>query len=453
MSTLELPRVDGIYDSPLGSVCYHVDDLAFSEFVVKKDGLRVANQTGENGERAGFGSTVSIEGIRTKMRDIKFAYCEHPKNWGVVDGEGLCTVKVDGARVGISYDIVVNTPELMRLVNQASSSPRTRRRSASSGTRSRSDSREEARRRTRRTTPQLTPTPRLPRRTRRLAEDVRRFLPLGGIGRGCPLARATKSSRAARRRRRRAGQGVRRWHLRRRRRGRRRGSRRGRRVCDHDNDTGSSWGGAWTPSACSAEAMTPRPRFSARLRRRTPPPGPADLRRARGEIHGAAHRRATREARAAPRDAARSSRGGVHHDRASRGGAARTRHVHRGGTAGRGDWRHERGVAVQHDRARADAAASRDHRGTHQQPHRPTARQVERHGRGVQRGAHQGGGGEGPGGGRRRRRAEHARKLGQRRRPREAPARLRGVGARMAVFALATRRGHQAHAQRARERS
>ena len=119
MSTLELPRVDGIYDSPLGSVCYHVDDLAFSEFVVAKDGLRVANQTGENGERAGFGSTVSIEGIRTKMRDIKFAYCEHPKNWGVVDGEGLCTVKVDGARVGISYDIVVNTPELMRLVNRS----------------------------------------------------------------------------------------------------------------------------------------------------------------------------------------------------------------------------------------------------------------------------------------------------------------------------------------------
>ena len=118
MSALELPRVDGIYDSPLGSVCYHVDDLAFSEFVVAKDGLRVANQTGENGQRAGFGSTVSIEGIRTKMNDIKFAYSEHPKNWGVVDGEGLCTVKVDGARVGISYDIVVNTPELMRLVNR-----------------------------------------------------------------------------------------------------------------------------------------------------------------------------------------------------------------------------------------------------------------------------------------------------------------------------------------------
>ena len=50
----------------------------------------------------------SIEGIKTKMNDIKFAYCEHPRNWGVVDGEGLCTVKVDGAQVGISYDIVVN---------------------------------------------------------------------------------------------------------------------------------------------------------------------------------------------------------------------------------------------------------------------------------------------------------------------------------------------------------
>ena len=117
ISTLELPRVDGIYDSPLGSVCYHVDNLAFSEFTVEKDGLKVENQTGENGEQAGFGSTVSIEGIRTVMDDIHFAYCEFPKNWGVVDSEGLCTVKVDGARVGISYDIIVNTQELMRLVN------------------------------------------------------------------------------------------------------------------------------------------------------------------------------------------------------------------------------------------------------------------------------------------------------------------------------------------------
>ena len=117
MSTLELPRVDGVYDSPLGSVCYHVDDLAFSEFVVAKDGLHVQNQTGENGEQAGFGSTVSIEGIRTKMNNIRFAYCEYPKSWGVVDSEGLCTVKVDGAKVGISYDIIVNTPELMRIVN------------------------------------------------------------------------------------------------------------------------------------------------------------------------------------------------------------------------------------------------------------------------------------------------------------------------------------------------
>ena len=81
MSTLELPRVDGIYDSPLGSVCYHVDNLAFSEFIVAQDGLKVENQTGENGEQAGFGSTVSIDGIRTVMNDIHFAYCEFPKNW------------------------------------------------------------------------------------------------------------------------------------------------------------------------------------------------------------------------------------------------------------------------------------------------------------------------------------------------------------------------------------
>ena len=30
ISKLELPRVDGIYDSPIGSVCYHVDNLHFS---------------------------------------------------------------------------------------------------------------------------------------------------------------------------------------------------------------------------------------------------------------------------------------------------------------------------------------------------------------------------------------------------------------------------------------
>jgi len=131
MSTLELPRVDGVYDSPLGSVCYHVDNLAFSEFEVAKDGLKagwcelkpvlkaaawvvqvdtvlkapaspkydkllssdaynfnsrpylkVTNETDEAGDQAGFGSSVSVEGIRTVMKDIQFAYCEFPKNWG-----------------------------------------------------------------------------------------------------------------------------------------------------------------------------------------------------------------------------------------------------------------------------------------------------------------------------------------------------------------------------------
>jgi hypothetical protein len=77
----------------------------------------VESQTGESGEQAGFGSTVSIDGIRTVMNDIQFAYCEFPRSWGVVDSEGKCTVKVDGARVGISYDIVINTHQLMRLVN------------------------------------------------------------------------------------------------------------------------------------------------------------------------------------------------------------------------------------------------------------------------------------------------------------------------------------------------
>ena len=118
MSTLELPRVDGVYDSPLGSVCYHVDNLQFSEFAVAEDGLKVESATGANETQTGFGSTVSIDGIRTVMKDIKFAYCEFPKGWGMVDGEGLCTVKVDGARVAISYDIVVNTEQLMKLVNQ-----------------------------------------------------------------------------------------------------------------------------------------------------------------------------------------------------------------------------------------------------------------------------------------------------------------------------------------------
>jgi hypothetical protein len=105
MSALELPRVDGVYDSPLGSVCYHVDNLAFSEFTVAQDGLKVENQTGENGEQAGFGSTVSIDGIRTVMNDIHFAYCEFPKNWGVVDSEGLCTVKVGGRAVQLLHAV------------------------------------------------------------------------------------------------------------------------------------------------------------------------------------------------------------------------------------------------------------------------------------------------------------------------------------------------------------
>ena len=37
---------------------------------------------------------------------------------GVVDGEGLCTVTVEGASVGITYEIIVNTQQLMKVVNQ-----------------------------------------------------------------------------------------------------------------------------------------------------------------------------------------------------------------------------------------------------------------------------------------------------------------------------------------------
>ena len=170
ISKLELPRVDGIYDSPIGSVCYHVDNLHFSEFSIDKGALRVINHV--NGEKrntrkhhrkphhhnqdedghheyydseyasddeveescedggfhqfnersnsniTGLHSTVEVRGIKTKMEEIEFAYCEHPRGWGVIDGEGLCTVKVDGARVGISYEIIINTPRLVQIVNQ-----------------------------------------------------------------------------------------------------------------------------------------------------------------------------------------------------------------------------------------------------------------------------------------------------------------------------------------------
>ena len=136
---LELPRVDGIYDSPIGSVCYHVDNLHFSEFSIDKGALRVINHV--NGEKrnnrkhhrkphhhnqdedghheyydseyasddeveescedggfhqfnersnsniTGLHSTVEVRGIKTKMEEIEFAYCEHPRGWGVIDGK------------------------------------------------------------------------------------------------------------------------------------------------------------------------------------------------------------------------------------------------------------------------------------------------------------------------------------------------------------------------------
>ena len=180
ISKLELPRVDGIYDSPIGSVCYHVDNLHFSEFSIDKGALRVinhvngekhnsnnrkhhrkphhhgqdedghheyydseddseddedfensydddggyhqfnerTNNSSNNNNNTGLHSTVEVRGIKTNMEEIEFAYCEHPRGWGVIDGEGLCTVKVDGARVGISYEIIINTPRLVQIVNQ-----------------------------------------------------------------------------------------------------------------------------------------------------------------------------------------------------------------------------------------------------------------------------------------------------------------------------------------------
>jgi len=118
MSQLELPRVDGVYDSPIGSVCYHVDNVHFTEFKIDKESLRVINHMDEDELGAGLSTTVQVENINTIMQDVEFAYCEFPRNWGVVDGEGLCTVTVEGASVGITYEIIVNTQQLMKLVNQ-----------------------------------------------------------------------------------------------------------------------------------------------------------------------------------------------------------------------------------------------------------------------------------------------------------------------------------------------
>jgi len=118
MAKLELPRVDGVYDSPLGSVCYHVDNVHFSEFEVQKESLRVINHMDEDDEGAGLSTTVEVGDIKTTMKDVEFAYCEFPRNWGMVDGEGLCTVTVDGASVGITYEIIINTQQLLKLVNQ-----------------------------------------------------------------------------------------------------------------------------------------------------------------------------------------------------------------------------------------------------------------------------------------------------------------------------------------------
>ena len=117
MSKLELPRVDGVYDSPIGSVCYHVDNLRFTEFKIDKESLQVHNHMDEDDEGAGLSTTVEVTDINTVMKDVEFAYCEFPRNWGVVDGEGLCTVTVDGASVGITYEIIINTQQLMKLVN------------------------------------------------------------------------------------------------------------------------------------------------------------------------------------------------------------------------------------------------------------------------------------------------------------------------------------------------
>ena len=118
MSKLELPRVDGVYDSPIGSVCYHVDNVRFTEFNISKESLRVVNHMDEDDEGAGLSTTVEVRDINTVMQDVEFAYCEFPRNWGVVDGEGLCTVTVDGASVGITYEIIINTAQLLKLVNQ-----------------------------------------------------------------------------------------------------------------------------------------------------------------------------------------------------------------------------------------------------------------------------------------------------------------------------------------------
>ena len=58
------------------------------------------------------------------MEEIEFAYCEHPRGIGASSWRRFVYSESRRARVGISYEIIINTPRLVQIVNQGVKSSR-----------------------------------------------------------------------------------------------------------------------------------------------------------------------------------------------------------------------------------------------------------------------------------------------------------------------------------------
>eukprot|EP00658_Telonema_sp_P-2_P023643 TRINITY_DN19478_c0_g1_i6.p1 TRINITY_DN19478_c0_g1~~TRINITY_DN19478_c0_g1_i6.p1 ORF type:complete len:893 (-),score=312.29 TRINITY_DN19478_c0_g1_i6:242-2920(-) len=92
--SLELPRVNGFYSSPVGEVCYQIAGMQFSTFAFSPEGVQIDVDKK---------LTVRLEDISAEVRDFEWQFAK--SSWPFITGEGQASVNVSEATVHLEYSL------------------------------------------------------------------------------------------------------------------------------------------------------------------------------------------------------------------------------------------------------------------------------------------------------------------------------------------------------------
>jgi len=107
--SLELPRVNGFYSSPVGEVCYQIAGMQFSTFAFSPEGVQIMIDKK---------LTVQLDDISAEVNDFCWQFAK--SSWPFVTGEGVASVSVRQASVFLEYSLTYTGGQVMIVIEAQS---------------------------------------------------------------------------------------------------------------------------------------------------------------------------------------------------------------------------------------------------------------------------------------------------------------------------------------------